>query len=386
MATDTGILGRDGRAEMRPAGTSDLDTENVDSADLDTENLGTEDLGTDATIAAGSALAGLDALDLPTAPKRPAAARAWSVTWPKLAALGLFLLAWQIVVWSGWKPTYVLPGPRAALGEFARELGTGDFYDALRRTLTRAFEGYLLALLIGGVLGVLVARFTVLRMAVGSFITALQTMPSVVWVPLAILLFQLNESAIMFVVVLGAAPSVANGVLSGLDYVPPLLVRVGRSMGARGVNLYRYVVAPAALPSVLAGLKQGWAFAWRSLMAGELIVIVPGHSSIGADLQNARDLNDTETLLASMITIFLVGVVVDAAFNVLDQRMRTRRGLIAEGAAAVRQSRRGPNGRANALSGFGLARALDSATPRSAAMRRPTDVPVQEADGPDGTR
>jgi NitT/TauT family transport system permease protein len=286
-----------------------------------------------------AALAGLDALDIPTAHRRPALVRFWAATWPKLGALVLFLLLWQIVVWTGWKPSYVLPGPVKALDEFGSRLGTSHFWESIARTLTRAVEGYALAVVIGTVVGLAVARFPLLRTAVGSFVTALQTMPSIVWFPLAILLFKLSESAIMFVVILGAAPSVANGVIYGVDYVPPLLVRLGRSMGARGFSLYRYVVAPAALPSVLAGLKQGWAFAWRSLMAGELLVIVPGHPSIGADLQNSRDLNDTVGVMASMITIFIVGVIVDSLFNTADARMRQRRGLVAEGTSAVRAAR-----------------------------------------------
>ncbi|CAJ64400.1 MULTISPECIES: ABC transporter permease [Frankia] len=298
-----------------------------------------------------AALAGLDALDIPTAQRRPFAARAWAATWPKIGALVLFLLLWQVVVWSGWKPSYVLPGPGKALSEFGSRLGTSHFWDALARTLVRALEGYALAVVIGVVVGVAVSRSTILRTAVGSFITALQTMPSIVWFPLAILLFKLSESAITFVVVLGAAPSVANGVIYGVDYVPPLLVRVGRSMGARGFSLYRYVVAPAALPSVLAGLKQGWAFAWRSLMAGELLVIVPGHPSVGADLQNSRELLDTVGVMASMITIFVIGVIVDATFNTADQRMRVRRGLVAEGTSAVRAAR---GNRGRGLAGGGI--------------------------------
>ncbi len=99
-------------------------------------------------------------------------------------------------------------------------------------------------------------------------------------------------------------------------------------MGARGLKLYRLVVAPAALPSVVAGLKQGWAFAWRSLMAGELLVVVPGHPSIGSDLEDSRQLLDTVGVLAMMMTIFIIGVVVDAAFNAVDRRMRMRRGLL----------------------------------------------------------
>ena len=320
-----------------------------------------------------TALAGLDALDIPTVQRRPFAVRVWAASWPKLGALLLFLLLWQIVVWSGWKPSYVLPGPGEALGEFVDQLGSGHFWDALARTLVRALEGYALAVLIGTVVGIAVSRFGVLRTAVGSFITAVQTMPSIVWFPLAVLLFKLSESAIMFVVVLGAAPSVANGVIYGVDYVPPLLVQVGRSMGARSLSLYRYVVVPAALPSVLAGLKQGWAFAWRSLMAGELLVIVPGHPSVGADLQNARELLDTVGVLASMITIFVIGVLIDAGFNAADQRMRQRRGLVAEGTTAVRAARRRRSGSAD-----GSAAAATTATSSAGGG---TDAPRPERAG-----
>jgi NitT/TauT family transport system permease protein len=158
-------------------------------------------------------------------------------------------------------------------------------------------------------------------------ITALQTMPSIAWFPLAILLFQLTESAILFVIILGAAPSIANGVLSGVDYVPPLLVRAGRNIGARGVSLYRFVIAPASLPAIVAGLKQGWAFAWRSLMAGELLVIIADRPALGVRLDFAKQFTDAEELLATMIVILVVGLLVDAAFGAVDRAIRTRWGL-----------------------------------------------------------
>jgi NitT/TauT family transport system permease protein len=276
------------------------------------------------------ALAGLDALDLPLERPRAGASRVWSALWPKLAAVALFIAAWQIVVWSGWKPEYVLPAPGTALKELWHRLGTGDFYEALGRTGQRAAIGYALAILIGGLFGLAVARVPVVRTAIGSFITALQTMPSIVWFPLAILLFQLTESAILFVVVLGAAPSIANGVVAGIDYVPPQLTRVGRIMGARGLSLYRHVIIPAALPSMVAGLKQGWAFAWRSLMAGELLVVVAGHPSIGTVLENDRQFNDAPGVVASMLVIFIIGVVVDTAFSAADRELRSRRGLLVD--------------------------------------------------------
>jgi NitT/TauT family transport system permease protein len=153
-------------------------------------------------------------------------------------------------------------------------------------------------------------------------------MPSIAWFPLAILLFKLSESAILFVVVLGAAPSIANGIIAGVDHVPPLLVRAGRTIGARGLALYRHVIVPAALPTVVAGLKQGWAFAWRSLMAGELLVIVAGHPSIGSRLQFARELSDSPALISYMVVLLVIGVLVDSVFGAVDGRIRRGRGLL----------------------------------------------------------
>ena len=121
-------------------------------------------------------------------------------------------------------------------------------------------------------IGAVVSSSKIVRSAVGSMITGLQTMPSIAWFPLAILLFKLSEGAITFVVVLGAAPSIANGLITGVDHVPPILLRAGHMIGAAALDKFRHVVLPASLPSFVGGLKQGWAFAWRSLMAGELIV------------------------------------------------------------------------------------------------------------------
>src|SRR5438270_703616 len=112
------------------------------------------------------------------------------------------------------------------------------------------------------------------------------------------------------------------------DHVQPLLVRVGRVMGARGLSLYRHVILPAALPGFVGGLKQGWAFAWRSLMAGEIIGVVSHVPSLGQELQVARDFADAEQLLALMIVIFVIGVVVDLAFGFADRSIRRRWGLL----------------------------------------------------------
>lgn len=273
-------------------------------------------------------IAGLDALEahLGTNPSR--ARQVWSTVWPKLAALALALAAWQAVVWSGWKDDYVLPGPDRVLPNLVDLVGTGDFWTAVGITMRRAVAGYALALVIGSVIGLAVARVRLLRTAVGSLITGLQTMPSIAWFPLAILLFGLSERAIMFVVVLGAAPSISNGLIAGVDHVPPLMLRAGRMIGAKGVGLYRHVVLPAALPTYVAGLKQGWAFAWRSLMAGELLVIVANRPSIGDQLQFARENARSDDMLGLMIVILVIGILVDTVFGRADITIRRRWGLI----------------------------------------------------------
>lgn len=261
-------------------------------------------------------------------PGRMPLKRLWSWLWPKLAAVALVLAAWQAAVWSGWQPDYVLPGPLRVFQRLAQDLGSSNFDLGIAITLRRALTGYAIAVAIGSVTGILVARVAVLRRAIGSAILGLQSMPSIVWFPVAILLFGLNETAIFFVVILGAAPSIAGGLLSGVDHVQPLLVRVGRVMGARGMNLYRYVILPAALPSFVGGLKQGWAFAWRSLMAGEIINVTGHQFAIGQQIQVARDFADMEQLLAIIVVIFVIGVVIDSLFGSLDRVIRRRWGLL----------------------------------------------------------
>lgn len=259
--------------------------------------------------------------------RRVELSRIWAGLWPKLAAFLLAITAWQLVAWSGWKPDYVLPGPLPVFRRLVADIGSPDFDLGVAITLRRALLGYLIAVGVGGVAGILVARVGILRQAVGSAILGLQSMPSIAWFPLAILLFGLNETAIFFVVILGAAPAIAGGLLSGVDHVQPLLVRVGRVMGAHGLGLYRHVILPAALPSFAGGLKQGWAFAWRSLMAGEIIGIVGHQLSLGQQIQFARDFSDAEQLLAIIVVIFVIGVAVDGLFGVLDREIRWRWGL-----------------------------------------------------------
>ncbi|MEU8236873.1 ABC transporter permease [Actinoplanes missouriensis] len=279
-------------------------------------------------LAAADRVSGLDALELAPAKEKGALGRRiWNSTWPKLLAIAIVVAIWQAAVLAEWKPIYVLPAPLDVFAVLRDLVTTADFWDGVRLTMTRAITGFLLAVLIGTVIGAAVSRFAPLRAAIGSLITGLQTMPSIMWFPLAILLFQLGESAIMFVVVLGAAPSVANGLISGIDYVPRTWLRVGKVMGMKGLAQYRHLILPASLPSFVSGLKQGWAFSWRSLMAGELLVIVPGTVSIGVRMQNARDLSDSALVISYIIVVLIIGILIDQLFNFADNKLRKRWGL-----------------------------------------------------------
>jgi NitT/TauT family transport system permease protein len=181
--------------------------------------------------------------------------------------------------------------------------------------------------LIGAVIGALVSRIRPLRAAVGSLITGLQTMPSIAWFPFAIILFGISTTAILFVIILGAAPSIANGLIAGVDYTPPLLLKAGTMMGLRRVSLYRYLILPASLPALVAGLRQGWAFAWRSLMAGELLVIIANHPSLGVLLSTDQDQSDMESATAIIIVILVLGILVHTLFSMADRSIRRRWGL-----------------------------------------------------------
>jgi NitT/TauT family transport system permease protein len=287
-------------------------------------------------MATDQALRGLDQLELqPVQPRSdPArtARRIWAAAWPKLLAVVLVLAIWELVTLSGWKQ-FVLKGPGpvfADLWDQAFHPGPNNpsLWGIVGNTLQTAVIGYALSLLIGTVIGGLVSRIPPLRAAFGSIINALMTMPSIAWVPFAIILFGQSTAAILFVVILGAAPSIAGGLITGVDYTPPLLLRAGRTMGLRGYALYRYLILPASLPAYIAGLKQGWAFAWRGLMAGELVVQIIGKFTIGQQLSVDQQSLDFAGASAMLIVILVIGLGVDTIFGRIDLTVRRRRGLL----------------------------------------------------------
>jgi NitT/TauT family transport system permease protein len=257
---------------------------------------------------------------------RRLAVRAWTALWPKVLAIAIVLAIWELIHVSGWKKL-IFPGPGGTLSDLWGQLRTGLLWHAIAITSERAVIGFALAVVIGGLVGALVSRIGPLRAAVGSLITGLQTMPSIAWFPFAIILFGISTTTIMFVIVLGAAPSVANGLIAGVDYTPPLLLRAGKMMGLRRLSLYRYLILPASLPAFVAGLKQGWAFAWRSLVAGELLVTIAGQPSLGVLLSNDQDQADMQGATAIIIVILILGIIVDMLFGLGDRAIRRRWGL-----------------------------------------------------------
>ncbi len=282
-------------------------------------------------MAANQALEGLDSLELGAGlPDRGAVRfgrRVWTAGWPKLLAVVLVFAIWEIVYLTGWK-SLVLKGPATVLPVLWQMARTAQLWAAIAVTMKQALIGYLVAVLFGSAVGLLVARIPPLRAALGSIITGLQTMPSIVWYPFAIILFTQGTVAIIFVMIMGGAPAIANGLITGVDYTPPLLLRAGRTMGLRGLTLYRYLIVPASLPAFVAGLKQGWAFAWRSLVAGELIVAIVGRPSLGVLLNTYESLSDFAQVISITIVFLILGIVVDMIFSKADLAIRRRRGLL----------------------------------------------------------
>jgi len=294
------------------------------------DHRGTAVADREATLA--SLERGLDALERAAVQETPRWRRWTGKVLPPLIAVGLVLLVWQVLIWMEIKPRYTFPSPGDVWSTTVEQWQEGTLREAIWLSLSRGALGFLASVAIGTPLGLLVARVKPVRTALAPMLSGLQSLPSVAWVPAGILWFGLSPATIYFVVLLGAVPSIANGTISGIDQVPPLYLRVGRVLGARGWRAARYIVMPAALPGYLGGLKQGWAFAWRSLMAAELITQSPRlGTGLGQLLDTGRQLFDVSLVFAMIIAILVVGVAVDRiVFSPLERGVLRRRGLLVD--------------------------------------------------------
>jgi NitT/TauT family transport system permease protein len=281
--------------------------------------------------AAAEAVAGLDALDTPTAARTPLWRRVLGSTVPPVLTLVVVIVAWQVLWASAIWPEFKLPAPIAVYDRFAEVVADGSVWSITWTSVGRAIVGFLVAVAIATPLGLLVAKVPFVRAAIGPLLSGMQSLPSVAWVPAAVLWFGLTDATIYFVVLLGSVPSIANGLVSGIDQVPPILGRVGDVMGAGRLASARLILLPAALPGYLSGCKQGWAFAWRSLMAAEIIATSPQLGvGLGAYLKAGSDVNDIAGVISAIVLILLVGVGIELlAFRPLERRVLRTRGLTA---------------------------------------------------------
>ncbi|NEA33533.1 ABC transporter permease [Streptomyces sp. SID13031] len=283
-----------------------------------------------AALEPGSVEAGLDALDTPVnAPDGSLLRRTLTKVWPPIAAIVLFVVIWQVLWAAAFWPEFKLPAPADVWAQIWQLVTSGKIVELFWVSVHRAVIGFAISLVIAVPLGLAIANFSVVRRGIGPLVSGLQSLPSVAWVPAAILWFGLNDQAIYWVVLLGAVPSIANGLVSGLDQVPPILPRVGKALGASRLSGIRYVLLPAALPGFLGGLKQGWAFSWRSLMAAELIATSPDLGvGLGQYLHDGMSLSDISMVFAGILLIFVVGVGIELlVFRPLESSVLRARGL-----------------------------------------------------------
>ena len=221
------------------------------------------------------------------------------------------LVLWQVLVMARiWSPVLV-PSP-LSVGRYLWEaVNDGTLASATLVTLKRLGLGYVVGLALGLPLGLLTARFQILEDTLGLMALGLQALPSVCWVPLALLWFGQTESAMFFVVVMGTLWSVIIATDSGVRNVPPLYARAARTMGSRGLHTWLRVIFPAALPFIVGGMKQGWAFAWRSLMAAEIYVTILSGFGLGHLLHYGRELNAMEQVIGIMLVLLAIGLLAD---------------------------------------------------------------------------
>ncbi|MBA2368553.1 MAG: ABC transporter permease [Candidatus Protochlamydia sp.] len=237
------------------------------------------------------------------------------------------LVIWQLCVAAGIWPSVLIPSPLDVMYYLIASIQDGTLLSASYVTLRRLFQGYLAGLLIGLPLGLLNARFELCEDTIGIMALGLQTLPSVCWAPLAILWFGQTEAAMFFIVIMGSIWSIALATDSGVRNVSPLYIRAARTMGSTGFHTWIKVIVPAALPYIISGMKQGWAFAWRSLMAAEIYITILTGFGLGNLLHYGRELHAMEAVIGVMFIIILVGLLVDKiVFSPLERFMHEKWG------------------------------------------------------------
>jgi NitT/TauT family transport system permease protein len=243
----------------------------------------------------------------------------------------LLILLWQLMYtascdWFHWAKPYAVPSPAGVADCIVYLLSNGTLLTAIVGSLLRVSFGFAISVLIGSILGASIVAFDYLAQNLKPLILGIQTLPSICWVPFAILWFGLTESAIIFVVVMGSAFGIALSIESGIKNVPPIYIKAAKTMGVDSLHLYLRVIFPAALPAFVAGLKQGWSFAWRALMSGEVMSASVG---LGYTLMVGRDLADINQVMTIMLVIICIGILIDKRiFTLAEHHILKKRGLL----------------------------------------------------------
>ncbi|MBT2872463.1 ABC transporter permease [Streptomyces sp. McG7] len=277
--------------------------------------------------------AGLDALETVQTTRKPFRQTLTQKILPPVVAVALVLTVWQsLITFKVVDDPTKLPAPADVWQVVEKAWLQGELLGYIWTSVSRGLFGFCLALVIATPLGLLLARVKLIRAAIGPILSGLQSLPSVAWVPPAVIWLGLNNQMMYAVILLGAVPSIANGLLSGVDQVPPLFQRAGRTLGATGLKGTWHITLPAALPGYVAGLKQGWAFSWRSLMAAEIIASFPDLGvGLGQLLENGRNASDMAMVFEAILLILTVGIAVDLLiFSPLERRVLRTRGLLAK--------------------------------------------------------
>ena len=223
-----------------------------------------------------------------------------------------------------WKP-YTFPSPLDVFRTLVALIKDNTLGIAVLASMKRILVGFSVSIIIGVTIGVTIVKFKYLDENFSALILGLQTLPSICWLPFAILWYGLNESAIIFVIAIGSTFAISIAIESGIKMVNPLFIRASKTMGASGFKIYWNVIIPASLPNIISGLKQGWSFAWRALMAGEMMTATKG---LGQVLTIGRDLADISQVMAVMVVIVVLGLTVDKLFfGQIESNIRHKWGL-----------------------------------------------------------
>ncbi|MDP8906523.1 MAG: ABC transporter permease [Thermoproteota archaeon] len=252
------------------------------------------------------------------------------INFDELANTALFLMAfigiWQLIYVLGIWPKISLPSPLMVAESFYELLQNNMLITSIAMTLYRLTIGFFISIALGVAIGLAMVKFTGFGKTMGSFAIGLQSFPSVAWVPFAILLIGLNDFGILFVVVMSSVFSVMMSTYSGMRNIPTIYIRAAKNMGAKGIRLFRYLMIPAATPALITGIKQAWSFAWHALIGAE--ILMAASIGIGHILLIGREFQAMNQIIASMITIFALGMLFDRVlFMKLEDKVREKWGL-----------------------------------------------------------